>query len=228
MASPFLEKLQVAVITATLVSAGWIVAGAMMLDRQEAEQVHDQLAERAAPPSFEKQREGGKGKPGETEGITSPASTDTATLIVPVLGISVSELSDTFADDRGSGERLHEAIDIMAPTGTSVVAAAPGKIEKLFLSDAGGKTIYLRSGDGETIHYYAHLQDYAEGLKEGQQIRRGQRLGTVGSSGNADPASPHLHFAVMRTTQDAEWWEPSTALNPYPLLVGARQARIAQ
>ena len=110
----------------------------------------------------------------------------------------------------------------MAPTGTSVVAAAPGKLERLFLSDAGGKTLYVRSEDGETIFYYAHLDEYAQGLTEGMAIRRGQRLGTVGSTGNADPSAPHLHFAMMRTQPDAEWWEPSIAVNPYPLLARQR------
>ena len=106
----------------------------------------------------------------------------------------------------------------MAAAGTPVVAAAPGTVERLFQSDAGGNTIYVRSQDRQTIHYYAHLQDYAPGLREGQSVQRGQRLGSVGSSGNADPAAPHLHFAIMRTTPDAEWWEPATAVNPYPLL----------
>ena len=138
--------------------------------------------------------------------------------MIPVLNVRPSELSDTYTDSRGGGERLHEAIDIMAPQGTSVVAAAPGVIETLFESDAGGMTIYVRSNDGRTIHYYAHLDKYAEGLKEGQKVRRGQRLGEVGSSGNASADAPHLHFAILQTTKDAAWWEPANAVNPYPLL----------
>jgi murein DD-endopeptidase MepM/ murein hydrolase activator NlpD len=70
------------------------------------------------------------------------------------------------------------------------------------------------------LHYYAHLQAYAPGLREGQRVRAGQRLGTVGTTGNADAATPHLHFAVLRTSADAEWWEPGSALNPYRLLGG--------
>ena len=108
----------------------------------------------------------------------------------------------------------------MAPKGTSVQAAAPGVVEKLYSSQAGGKTIYIRSADRETIHYYAHLDQYAEGLREGQQVRRGQRLGSVGSSGNASDQAPHLHFAILQTTPDAEWWEPANAVNPFPLLTG--------
>ncbi len=128
--------------------------------------------------------------------------------------------SHTFSDERGGGTRLHEALDIDAPAGTGVVAAAPGMLERLFESEVGGKTIYVRSDDRATIFYYAHLDAYAPGLKEGQRIRRGERLGTVGSSGNVDPDAPHLHFAIMRTSPGAQWWEPATALNPYPMLGG--------
>jgi murein DD-endopeptidase MepM/ murein hydrolase activator NlpD len=106
----------------------------------------------------------------------------------------------------------------MAPAGTPVVAADAGTVEKLFLSEAGGNTIYVRSTDRRTIHYYAHLQAYAAGLAEGQPVRRGQRLGTVGSTGNADPAAPHLHFAILRIAPEAHWWEPTTAIDPFPLL----------
>ena len=141
-------------------------------------------------------------------------------LAIPVAGVSASQLSDTFDDARGGGDRTHEALDIMAPAGTPVLAAGAGTVEKLFRSDAGGNTVYVRSADRRMIHYYAHLQDYAPGLQEGRQVSRGERLGSVGSSGNADPAAPHLHFAILRTTAEAEWWEPATPVNPFPLLDG--------
>ncbi len=112
------------------------------------------------------------------DNATTPAAGEGKNLRIPVLNVRAADLTDTFTDKRGAGTRLHEAIDIMAPKGTSVVAAAPGVVERMFVSDAGGKTIYVRSQDGLTIHYYAHLADYAEGLKEGQRVRRGQRLGT--------------------------------------------------
>ena len=127
---------------------------------------------------------------------------------------------DNYSDERGGGSGLHQALDIMAPEGSTVVAAAPETIERLFRSEVSGKTIYVRSDDRGTIHYYAHLAEYARGLREGQKIRRGQRLGSVGSSGNAGPEAPHLHFAILRTIPEAEWWEPATAINPYPLLTG--------
>ena len=225
MASPFVEKLQVAAVTATLVSAGWIVAGAFVLDRAETAEIEQELASKQAPAS-ETSPEATTEEADESlsrEEASTPPEEETATLMIPVINVAATDLVDTFSDERGGSTRLHEALDISAPDGTSVRAAAPGTIERLFRSDAGGNTVYIRSEDGETIYYYAHLADYAPGLNEGQQVRRGQRLGTVGSTGNAEPDEPHLHFEVMRTTPNAEWWEPATSVNPYPLLV--RQQR---
>lgn len=145
---------------------------------------------------------------------------DKAGLIVPVQGVARTALVNTF-DDARSEERLHDAIDIMAPTGTPVIAAAAGRVEKLLQSDAGGNTVYVRSTDRRTIHYYAHLDQYASGLREHKMIAQGQMLGTVGYSGNADPAAPHLHFAVMVAAPNGKWWEHGAALNPYPYLATA-------
>lgn len=223
MASPLVAKIQVAVVTATLTSAAWIVAGSVWFDLRPGEPEPQPTASETAAPAPEETFAADRAAPSQDMvPISRPERRETAQLIVPVLNVSADELTDTFSDDRSGGDRLHEAIDIMAPAGTTVVGAAPGTIERLFRSDAGGNTIYVRSGDGETIYYYAHLAEYAPGLREGQQIRRGQRLGSVGSTGNASPEAPHLHFAVMRTTSDAEWWEPATALNPYSLLTGER------
>jgi len=140
-------------------------------------------------------------------------------LLVPVQGIDVGDLHDTFGDARGS-ERQHEALDIMAPAGTPVLAVADGTIEKLFTSDLGGLTIYQFEPGGRFSYYYAHLKAYAPGLVEGATVRRGDVLGTVGSTGNADPAAPHLHFAVFRLTPERQWWT-GTPVNPYPLLRAA-------
>ena len=147
-----------------------------------------------------------------------------AGLAIPVAGIKASQLSDTFTQARAGGARVHDAIDIMADRGTLVLAAAPGRVEKIFLSDGGGgKTIYVRSPDGRWIYYYAHLDQYAAGLAEGQQVRRGQVLGTVGSTGNASPDGPHLHFAIHRMAAGEKWYQGS-AVNPFPLLAGKRAA----
>ena len=139
-------------------------------------------------------------------------------MIVPVQGIRPEQLTDTFEDARSEGRR-HDALDIMAPLNTPVIAAAPGKIEKLFLSDAGGNTVYVRSPDGHVVYYYAHLDHYAPGLAEGAELARGAPIGAVGFTGNANPAAPHLHFAILATSPDKKWWEAKAALNPYPLLV---------
>jgi murein DD-endopeptidase MepM/ murein hydrolase activator NlpD len=141
-------------------------------------------------------------------------------LAIPVAGVKPHQLVDTFTQARAGGARVHDAIDIMAATGTPVVAAAPGKVEKLFYSDGGGGiTAYIRSDDGRWSYYYAHLSAYAPGLREGQRVRRGDPVGYVGVTGNANPAGPHLHFAVNRMNPGEKWWQ-GTAINPYPLLAG--------
>ena len=146
-------------------------------------------------------------------------------LAIPVAGVRADELQDTYTQSRAGGARAHNAIDIMAPRGTPVVAAAPGTVEKLFFSQGGGGiTAYVRSPDEQWIYYYAHLDSYAPGLGEGQSVRQGDAIGTVGTSGNADPAGPHLHFAVHRMAPGEDWHE-GRAVNPYPLLAGAQAPR---
>ena len=197
-----LDRIQTIVATATVTSAVWIVVGTVYVGG-DAEERGRQSAKvvRPAPAATVTEND-------------APAAE--GRLTIPVAGVTTKELADTFADDRGG--RRHEAIDIMAPAGTPVIAAGPGTVEKLFQSQAGGNTVYVRSSDRRTIHYYAHLQAYAPGLAEKQPVRRGQRLGTVGSSGNADVAAPHLHFAVLRVAPDAQWWESASPIDPFPLL----------
>jgi murein DD-endopeptidase MepM/ murein hydrolase activator NlpD len=144
-----------------------------------------------------------------------------AGLAIPVAGIKAGQLSDTFTQARAGGARRHDAIDIMAAEGTPVIAAADGTVEKLFNSAQGGLTIYVRSPDRRWTYYYAHLQAYAPGLGEGQQVRRGQIIGRVGHSGNASPSGPHLHFAINQMQPNERWWSGS-AINPYPLLAGKK------
>jgi peptidoglycan LD-endopeptidase LytH len=141
-------------------------------------------------------------------------------LAVPVDGIRPGDLIDTFTQARAGGARRHDAIDIMSPVGRAVVAAAPGTVEKIFWSKGGGgNTVYVRSDDGRWQYYYAHLDAYAPNLREGQRVERGTPLGTVGVSGNANPAGPHLHFAINRMAPGEKWWQGSP-VNPYPLLAG--------
>lgn len=156
--------------------------------------------------------------------IARPDPGPAGQLLVPVAGIRREALADTFAQARGRG-RPHDAIDIVAPRGTPVVAAAEGVVEKLFFSrGGGGMTAYVRSPDRQWIYYYAHLDAYAPGLREGQRVRRGDPIGTVGSTGNANPAGPHLHFAIHFMVPADRWWQ-GRAINPYPLLAapGARR-----
>lgn len=141
-------------------------------------------------------------------------------LIVPVQGVAAAELHDTFSDARAAG-RVHEAIDIVAPRGTPVLAVADGTVEKLFTSVPGGLTIYQFEPSGRYAYYYAHLDRYAEGLNEHGAIRRGDVIGYVGSTGNADPSAPHLHFAIFELGPERQWWK-GTAINPYPVLKGAQ------
>jgi murein DD-endopeptidase MepM/ murein hydrolase activator NlpD len=141
-----------------------------------------------------------------------------SSLLIPVQGISVAQLQDTFTDAR-SGGRVHDAIDIMAPAGTPVLAVADGTVEKLFDSKLGGTTLYQFNPQRTLAYYYAHLQAYAPGIAEQQALKRGQVIGYVGSSGNADPAAPHLHFAIFELGPEQQWWK-GTAINPYPRLRG--------
>ena len=142
-----------------------------------------------------------------------------AGLAIPVEGVKQADLIDTFTAARAGG-REHDALDIMAPEKTRVLAAAPGTVEKLFFSQGGGgNTIYVRSDDGRWTYYYAHLAAYAPGLREGQHVARGQVIGLVGHTGNASAEGPHLHFAINRMQAGQKWYE-GDPVNPYPLLAG--------
>ena len=153
--------------------------------------------------------------------VPVPASSPApGTLMIPVAGIPAGQLRDTFGDNRGNdGERAHEALDIMAPRGTPVLAASDGKVEKLFTSVPGGLTIYQFDPTRTWAYYYAHLDRYAPGLAEGRQLERGDVIGYVGSSGNASEDAPHLHFAIFVLGPEKRWWQ-GTAIDPYPLLGG--------
>jgi murein DD-endopeptidase MepM/ murein hydrolase activator NlpD len=155
-------------------------------------------------------------------GPTGTAGADTAArelsernLLLPVEGVEDDELRDTFYDSRDG--RSHEAIDIMAPRHTRVRAVEDGRIAKLFTSKAGGLTIYMFDPSETFCYYYAHLDRYADGLTEGQQVRRGQVIGYVGSTGNASADAPHLHFAIFRLSPQRQWWK-GEPINPYPIL----------
>jgi murein DD-endopeptidase MepM/ murein hydrolase activator NlpD len=136
---------------------------------------------------------------------------------MPVDGVSRDRLHDSFDERRGGGLRGHEAIDIMAPRGTPVRAVEDGHVAKLFRSIAGGLTIYQFDPTESFSYYYAHLDRYASGLKDGQRVRRGEVIGYVGSTGNASEDAPHLHFAISQLGVERQWWK-GDPINPYDVL----------
>jgi murein DD-endopeptidase MepM/ murein hydrolase activator NlpD len=146
------------------------------------------------------------GKPAATTGSVP-------TLRVPIEGADVETWKGSFKERRG--DRPHEAVDILAPRNTPVHAVDNGTIAKLFYSKGGGGlTIYHFDPTGKLCYYYAHLERYANGLREGQSVTRGDVIGYVGTSGNAPPNTPHLHFAVFQLDNERRWWK-GRPLDPY-------------
>jgi len=162
------------------------------------------------------------GTPAATPSLLSRALPVPAlALLLPVAGAHARDLKDNFDETRG-GTRRHEAIDILAPRGTAVLAAVDGPVAKLFTSQQGGLTVYQFDRAGEYCYYYAHLDRYAPGLAEGASLRRGDRVGDVGTTGNAPKDTPHLHFAIFRLGAAKRWWE-GQPVNPFPLLQKAEE-----
>lgn len=199
----FKLMLWTATVTAILTSLYWVTA-------------YDLLD----PPAQAAARTAAVGASGDADGAAVGRA---IAIAIPVQGIRADELINSWDQSRAEG-RLHRAIDIPAPVGTPVLAAMDGRIEKLFHSDRGGLTIYQRADDGRLMLYYAHLQGYRRGLAEGDAVTRGQVIATVGASGNADPAFPHLHFQMLATTPGSAW-NAGEPVNPYPLLAGKRARR---
>ena len=160
----------------------------------------------------------------------APASTPTAPpaadagqagpLSMPVAGLPREVVRESWGDPRENGLREHHGTDIPAPLGTPVVAAAPGVVEKLWNSAAGGTTVYVRSPKRTWTYYYAHLSGYAPGLHEGQAVKTGDPIGFVGDTGNAGAGNYHLHFGLTRTMPDQHWYE-GRDVDPYKYLKGS-------
>lgn len=205
-----LKGVGTAIVTSILVSAFWIF--------------YYNIREAPSGVTLAGQKEVLNPEDGPRIAVAEGVTVGPAGLAIPVVGIKVSDLADTFTQSRAGGARRHDAIDIIAPMGRPVVAAAPGRVEKLFFSQGGGGTsVYVRSDDGRWMYYYAHLSAYAPGLREGQRQLRGAPVGFVGASGNAKASGPHLHFAINRMERGEKWWQGSP-INPYPLLA-AKPAR---
>jgi peptidoglycan LD-endopeptidase LytH len=135
-------------------------------------------------------------------------------LRLPIDDANVEAMKGDFDERRDGGGRPHEAVDILTPRNTPIHAVEDGTIAKLFESKAGGTTIYQYDPSGRFCYYYAHLERYAPGLIEGQHVARGEVIGYVGTSGNAPPNTPHLHFAVFELAGDRHWWK-GRAIDPY-------------
>ena len=199
------------IVVAGVLSAG-LVATALIRSREK---------QPAAKAPVEKESPAGQPvQPVQPPPVQSVVDTSPPPIVLPIENLKRSDIQDTFDQARGGGARKHEATDILAPRGTPVVAVRPGVIQKLFVSQPGGNTIYLFDETHPFCYYYAHLDRYAEGLKEGMKVRPGQVIGYVGTSGNAPPDTPHLHFGVFALGPEKKWWE-GTPLNPYPLLLEA-------
>jgi len=155
-----------------------------------------------------------RGLPAPPPDLGDFARLKTRNLAIPVQGVDASQLRDDFSEMRGN--RVHEAIDILAPRGTPVLAADDGVVQKLFTSVPGGLTVYEFDREGAYCYYYAHLERYADGLKEGMALKKGDVIGYVGTSGNAPPDTPHLHFTIFKLGPEKQWWK-GTAVNPFPL-----------
>lgn len=157
----------------------------------------------------------------QSQGGDANAALASMRLLLPVQGVRAEELRDTFNDSRSEG-RVHDAIDIMAPRNAPVVAAADGRVVKLFRSVKGGITLYqLAAADEHLVLYYAHLERYADGLSEGHFARRGETIAYVGDTGNAAPGNTHLHFQIYRVA-DPKHFYTGDNINPYPLLRSAQ------
>lgn len=218
---------QTDLVLVSLVTLGFLVGGVGtygVADGVVADPLGTAPAARSAPP--EPPPIGGLPDPGEIEADAAvldlpPDSLARLTadlrgrgLAVPVRDVERHDLYDSFDDPRGGG-RAHRAIDILAPRGTPVVAVEDGTVARLYESNGGGGiAVYQIDPTGTYAYYYAHLEEYAPGLAEGQRVRRGQTIGSVGTSGNAPPDVPHLHFAITLLDDDGRWWG-GLPVNPF-------------
>jgi murein DD-endopeptidase MepM/ murein hydrolase activator NlpD len=169
----------------------------------------------AIPPPFQPRDAPSAISPAATPPAAAPAApNDAAPLGMPVAGVDPRTLQSNFSQARGG--HAHEALDIVAPRGTEVLAVAEGNVVKLFTSKPGGLTVYQFDNSRTWCYYYAHLDRYALRLKEGMLLRKGDVLGYVGSTGNASGDAPHLHFAVFQLGPEKHWWQ-GTAVDPLPL-----------
>jgi peptidoglycan LD-endopeptidase LytH len=209
------------VVAATLVAAAWIAAHGIGRVAPTRSAPAGPVTTRAAPPPpvtpSAPVTAAATAHPEPALSPLPPGSEDVAELRrrrlpIPVEGVHAALLVSTFHQSRDGRE--HEALDILAPRGTAVIAVENGRIAKLFTSARGGLTIYLFDPSGVYCYYYAHLDRYASGLRDGQDVVRGETIGYVGTTGNAPPNTPHLHFAVFKLGPEKHWWQ-GNPIDPY-------------
>jgi murein DD-endopeptidase MepM/ murein hydrolase activator NlpD len=139
-------------------------------------------------------------------------------LVVPVAGADMSKVEDTFLDGRDDN-RVHRAIDILAPRNTPILAADDGKILRMSTNSLGGICMYTVDPLNRIVYYYAHMDHYNDAMTPGRTIARGDTLGYVGTTGNAPKNTPHLHFQIMHWPADGKYWN-GEPINPFELLGG--------
>jgi len=161
---------------------------------------------------------GAVGDTDPTETTSSDFATLASELIVPIAGVKKADLPDTFNEMRDGGTRKHEALDIMAPRVTPILSASAGRVLKLHDSKEGGLMVYAADRSNRFVLLYGHLDHYADGLRDSLPLRQGQIIGYVGSTGNAAPDAPHLHFAIAHPKDVNLWWT-GTAIDPRPVLL---------
>lgn len=128
-------------------------------------------------------------------------------LLMPVLGVRVEDIVDTWHQPRGN--RLHEGQDIFAARGTVIRSATDGIVRRVGVGERGGNFIFI-TGAGGRIYYYAHMDYVSPLLKNGTRVTADTILGFVGTSGNATETPPHLHFGIYTN---------NGPINPLPLMV---------
>ena len=208
-------------LIAAIAADSWTTFAATLLPKEWVQTVPAYASARTAAPKSSDAASGQAATPAMFAGLSAIDSVNiddlarlrARGLAIPVSGVRREQLTDNYTQPRAGGAS-HEALDIMAPRGTPVLAVEGGRVTKLFLSKLGGITLYQFDPGNEYVYYYAHLDRYADRLVEGVSVSKGQVIGYVGSTGNALPDAPHLHFAVSRLGPERQWWR-GTPINPF-------------
>jgi murein DD-endopeptidase MepM/ murein hydrolase activator NlpD len=177
----------------------------------------------SAPPVAAVVRDSAPATPSEIASMSDDEYLHYRHILLPVAGADMSRVEDSFAEPRDGGERVHRAIDILAPRGTPILSADDGRILRMSTNALGGISMYTVDSNARLVYYYAHMDHYNDAMLPGRTIVRGDTLGYVGTTGNAPKDTPHLHFQVMRWPLDGKYWN-GEPINPFDALGGIRHA----